>query len=262
MTDSALPSRGRKATVGVAVAAAAILAGAAVSERSRLAESFVVLDHLRWSWLPAAIVLEALSMGAFAWMFRRLLTAGHVRHDRASMLATVYAANAVSVTVPLAGPELATAILFRRFTRHGADALLAGWVLLAGGVITTAAWVLILAGGGLVSGHALATAITVPFALLTVAAIAMAATAVRQPRLRALLGAVRRLGRGARQPAAAPAGRASRANSQGVDRAAGSAAAAGVRLGAGVRCRAGQLAHRRRGAGRQHSRRRRRRPVA
>ena len=187
MTDSALPSRGRKATVGVAVAAAAILAGAAVSERSQLAESFVVLDHMRWSWLPAAIVLEALSMGAFAWMFRRLLTAGHVRHDRASMLATVYAANAVSVTVPLAGPELATAILFRRFTRHGADALLAGWVLLAGGVITTAAWVLILAGGGLVSGHALATAITVPFAFLTVAAIAVAATAVRQPRLRALL---------------------------------------------------------------------------
>jgi uncharacterized protein (TIRG00374 family) len=187
VTDSALPSRGRKATVGVAVAAAAILAGAAVSERSQLAESFVVLDHLRWSWLPAAIVLEALSMGAFALMFRRLLTAGHVRHDRASMLATVYAANAVSVTVPLAGPELATAILFRRFTRYGADALLAGWVLLAGGVITTAAWVLILAGGGLVSGHALATAITVPFAFLTVAAIAVAATAVRQPRLRALL---------------------------------------------------------------------------
>ena len=209
MTDSARPVRGRKATVAVAVAAAAILAGAAVSERSRLAESFVVLDHMRWSWLPAAIALEALSMGAFARMFRRLLTAGRVRHDRASMLATVYAANAVSVTVPLAGPELATAILFRRFTRHGADALLAGWVLLAGGVITTAAWVLILAGGGLVSGHALATAITVPFALLTVAVIAMAATAVRQPRLRALLEryaawVVGRASRLLRRPAAHP----------------------------------------------------------
>jgi pimeloyl-ACP methyl ester carboxylesterase len=188
VTDSALPRHlGRKSTAGIAVVAAAVLAGAAVAERSQVAVSLTVLGHLRWSWLPAAIVLEALSFAAFAGMFRRLLTAGRVRHGRASMLATVYAANAVSVTVPLAGPELATAILFRRFTRHGADGLLAGWVLLAGGVITTAAWVLILVGGGLASGRALVTTITVPGALLAVAAVATAATAVRRPRLRATL---------------------------------------------------------------------------
>src|SRR3984885_15565869 len=165
---------------------------------------------MRWSWLPAAIVLEALSMGAFALMFRRLLTAGRVRHGRGSVLATVYAANAVSVTVPLAGPELATAILFRRFTRHGADGLLAGWALLAGGVITTAAWVLLLAAGGLASGHALAAAITIPGAVLAVAAIATAATAVRQPRLRATLEryvawALREATRLLRRPAGNPA---------------------------------------------------------
>jgi uncharacterized protein (TIRG00374 family) len=188
VTDSALSRRpGRKSTAGIAVVAAAVLAGVAVTERSQVAMSLRVLGHLRWSWLPVAIVLESLSMAAFAGMFRRLLTAGRVSHGRASMLATVYAANAVSVTVPLAGPELATAILFRRFTRHGADRLLAGWVLLAGGVITTAAWILILVGGGLASGRALATAITVPCALLAVAAVATAATAVRRPRLRATL---------------------------------------------------------------------------
>ena len=188
MTDSDLPRHlGRKSTAGIAVVAAAVLAGTAVAERSQVAVSLTVLGHLHWSWLPAAIVLEALSFAAFAAMFRRLLTAGRVRHGRASMLATVYAANAVSVTVPLAGPELATAILFRRFTRHGADGLLAGWVLLAGGVITTAAWVLILVGGGLASGRALVTAISVPGALLAVAAVATAATAVRRPRLRAAL---------------------------------------------------------------------------
>lgn len=188
MTDSALPRhRGRKSTAGVAVAAAAVLAATAVTERTRLAQSFTVLGHLRWSWLPAAIVLESVSMAAFAWMFRRLLTAGRVRHGRIAMLATVYAANAVSVTVPIAGPELGAAILFRRFTRHGADGLLAGWALLAGGVITTAAWVLILAAGGLASGQGLATAITVPLALPAVAAAALAAMAVRQPRLRATL---------------------------------------------------------------------------
>jgi uncharacterized protein (TIRG00374 family) len=211
VTDSALPSRqGKTTTVGVAVAAVAVLAATAANERSRVAESFTVLGHLRWSWLPAAIVLEAVSMAAFAAMFRRLLTAGRVRHGRVSMLATVYAANAVSVTVPLAGPELATAVLFRRFTRHGADALLAGWVLLAGGVITTAAWILILTVGGLTSGHALATAITIPCALLAVAAVATAGAAVRQPRLRAALErylawALRQATGLVRRPAANPA---------------------------------------------------------
>ncbi|HEY6494470.1 MAG TPA: alpha/beta fold hydrolase [Trebonia sp.] len=210
MTDSALPRRGRKSTAGVAVVAAAILAGAAVAERSRVATSLAVLGHLRWSWVPVAIAAEAVSMAAFAWMFRRLLTAGRVRHGRGSMLATVYAANAVSVTVPLAGPELGTAILFRRFTRHGADGLLAGWALLAGGVITTAAWVLILAVGGLVSGQSLATDITIPCALLAVAAVVAAVAATRRPRLRGALerygawtlGRVTRL---TRRPAADPA---------------------------------------------------------
>jgi pimeloyl-ACP methyl ester carboxylesterase/uncharacterized membrane protein YbhN (UPF0104 family) len=211
VTDSVLPRRrGTTATAGVAVVAVAILAATAVTERSRVAVSLTVLAHLRWSWLPAAIVLEALSMAAFAAMFRRLLTAGRVRPGRGSMLASVYAANAVSVTVPLAGPELATAVLFRRFTRNGADGLLAGWVLLAGGVITTAAWVLILAGGGLASGHSLALAITVPFALLAVTSGATAATAVREPRLRATLEryvawALRQATRLLRRPAANPA---------------------------------------------------------
>jgi uncharacterized protein (TIRG00374 family) len=187
VSDSASPRRRGKTTVGIAVAAAAALAGAVVAERSQLSESFAVLGHLRWSWIPAALVLEVVSMAAFAGMFRRLLTAGRVRHGRMSMLATVFAANAVSVTVPIAGPELATAVLFRRFTRHGADGLLAGWVLLAGGVITTATWTLILAGGGLASGRALATAITIPYVLVSVAAVAVAALAIRQPRLRAAL---------------------------------------------------------------------------
>ena len=188
MTDVALPRpRARKSTVGIAVVAAAVLAGAAVTEQSRLAASLTVLRHMRWSWLPAALVLEALSMAAFAWMFRLLLTAGRVRHGRAAMLATVYAANAVSVTVPIAGPELGTAILFRRFTRRGADGLLAGWVLLAGGVVTNAAWVLILVVGGFTAGHSLTLAITIPGAVLAVVALATAAAAVRRPEVRAVL---------------------------------------------------------------------------
>jgi pimeloyl-ACP methyl ester carboxylesterase len=63
------------------------------------------------------------------------------------MLATAYAATAVSVSVPLAGPALATAFTFRRFTRQGADPPLAGWSLLTGGVISSAAAAIIVVGG-------------------------------------------------------------------------------------------------------------------
>ena len=90
-------------------------------------------------------------MAAFAIMLRRLLAAGGAAEGVRSMLATAYAANALSVSVPLAGPELATAFTFRRFTRQGADAPLAGWSPLAGGIVSSAAAALIPVGGGLAS---------------------------------------------------------------------------------------------------------------
>ena len=114
----------RFAAAAVAVVA---LAAAGVTERATVAASFAVLGHLHWLWIPAAIVLESASMAAFAIMLRRLLATGAARIGLRPMLATAYAANALSVSVPLAGPELATAFAFRRFTRQGADAPLAGW---------------------------------------------------------------------------------------------------------------------------------------
>jgi pimeloyl-ACP methyl ester carboxylesterase/uncharacterized membrane protein YbhN (UPF0104 family) len=163
------------------------MAGAAAAERSRLAGSLTVLARLHWTWVPVGILLEAISMAAFAAMFRRLLSAGRVRPARTSMLGTIYAANAMSVSVPLAGPGVAAAYLFRRFTRLGAGVLLAGWALLAGGVISSVTWALLLVAGGLASGHAVALAITLPFVAFGVIVTAMTVVAARRPRLRAAL---------------------------------------------------------------------------
>jgi pimeloyl-ACP methyl ester carboxylesterase/uncharacterized membrane protein YbhN (UPF0104 family) len=163
------------------------MALAAMAERSRLAASLTVLSRLHWMWVPAGILLEALSMAAFAAMFRRLLSGGGVRTTRISTLTTIYAANAMSVSVPLAGPGLAAAYLFRRFNRLGAGVLLAGWALLAGGVLSAAAWMLLLVGGGLASGRTLALAITVPCVALALIAAVLLALATRRPRLRAAL---------------------------------------------------------------------------
>ena len=147
----------RMAAAGAALAAVTALTVAGVAERTALAASFTVLGHLHWLWIPAALLLESASMAAFAIMLRRLLAAGGASVGVRPMLATAYAANAVSVSVPLAGPALATAFTFRRFTRQGADAPLAGWSLLAGGVISSAAAALVVVGGALASGNLLVT---------------------------------------------------------------------------------------------------------
>jgi uncharacterized protein (TIRG00374 family) len=172
---------------GVVIAAVGLLTAAAAAENSDVAGSLKVLAHLRWTWLAAGIALEVISIAAFAAMFRQLLNAGRIRPRRPQMLVTVYAANAMSVSVPLAGPGLAAAYLFRRFTRFGAGAAGAGWALLAGGVISTIAWVVVLAVGGLASGHAVALAITVPALALAVAVAAAIAAAARYPRARQVL---------------------------------------------------------------------------
>ena len=172
---------------GVAIAAVGLLTTAAAAENSDVAGSLKVLAHLRWTWVVAGIALEVISIAAFATMFRQLLKAGRARPRRSEVLVTVYAANALSVSVPLAGPGLAAAYLFRRFTRFGAGAVSAGWTLLAGGVISITAWVVVLAVGGLASGHTVALAITVPALALAVGVAATIAVAARYPRLRQVL---------------------------------------------------------------------------
>jgi uncharacterized membrane protein YbhN (UPF0104 family)/pimeloyl-ACP methyl ester carboxylesterase len=165
----------------VAIVAVGLLTAAAAAENSDVAGSLKVLARVRWTWLAAGVALEVISIAAFAAMFRQLLRAGRVRARRSEMLVTVYAANAMSVSVPLAGPGLAAAYLFRRFSRSGAGAVGAGWTLLAGGVISTTAWVVVLAAGGLASGDTVALAITVPALAFAVAAAATIAVAARYP---------------------------------------------------------------------------------
>jgi len=168
--------------IAAAIVAIAALAAAGVAGRAAVAASFTVLGHLHWLWIPAAVLLESASMAAFAIMQRRLLAAGGASVGIRPMLATAYAANAVSVSVPLAGPALATAFTFRRFTRQGADAPLAGWSLLTGGVISSAAAALVVVGGALASGNILVAAVAVPGGVLAVTALVVAGAAARRPR--------------------------------------------------------------------------------
>ncbi len=171
-----------------AVALAAVVA-AVVTGWPALTESVALLGHRHgiWIWILVAAAGEAGSVAAFAVMFRKLLTAGGARIGIRPMLATTYAANALSVSVPIAGSWLGTAYTFRRFTGQGADAPLAGWALLAGGMASFAAAALVLAGGALSSGNIVIAAVAAPGGVLAVAAMAAAGAAVRRPRLRGAL---------------------------------------------------------------------------
>jgi uncharacterized membrane protein YbhN (UPF0104 family) len=88
---------------GVAAAGAALAAvtAAGVGERTAVAASFTVLAHPQWQWIPAALLLETVSMAAFAVMLRRLLAAGGAPvpwHDLLLVYGTGVAAQSLNIT--------------------------------------------------------------------------------------------------------------------------------------------------------------------
>lgn len=131
-------------------------------------------------------------MAAFALMQQRLLRAGGTRLGHRPMLATIFAANALSVSVPLAGPELGTAFTFRRFKTQGAPTALAGWCLLVGGVVSWIGASVVLVAGGATSGNEVVALVAFLASVLVVAAgVALSRTLTRpqlSPRLERALG--------------------------------------------------------------------------
>jgi uncharacterized protein (TIRG00374 family) len=158
-----------------------------VTRRHALAASATRLAHLRWAWVPLAIGLEWESISVFARMQRRLLAAGGANVSAGPMLATVYAANAIATSLPLAGPELGAAFTYRRFKRQGVSTPVAGWTLMMGGVLSPLAGVFVLVVGALLSGNDVVAVFGILGGILGVAAIVGLHLAIRQPRLRSAL---------------------------------------------------------------------------
>jgi uncharacterized membrane protein YbhN (UPF0104 family) len=161
----------------------AVVAFFVVTKRATLTSSIGRLGHPHWSWIPVALVLEAVSMATFVSMQSLLLRAGGTRIGHRPMMATIYAANALAVSVPVAGPELGTAFTFRRFTKQGADTSLASWALLVGGLVSSVGAILVLAVGGALSGNVLVAGLAIGAGLVVVAVGASLRTAVGRPNL-------------------------------------------------------------------------------
>jgi uncharacterized protein (TIRG00374 family) len=172
---------------GLSVLTVAAFVVLVVGKRTALTRSLGRIGHPQWSWIALGIALEASSMTTFAMMQRRLLRIGGRRVGTRPMMATILAANALSVSVPVAGPELGAAFTFRRFKDQGADTSLAAWTLLVGGLASWFGAIVVLAAGGVLSGNVVVTGVTIGAALLAVSAGLAVWVGVGRTRLRLVI---------------------------------------------------------------------------
>ena len=185
--------RRARALVVLAVALAG-LAGLGWLERRSVRHSLTVLGHARVRLILLAIFAESASMVTLARLQRRLLRAGGVRLPITSMLVIIYASNAISVSIPIAGYPMSAAFSFRSFARRGADRSLAAWVLAISGVISAVAFALIVATGAMLSGSAVAAVVGASGALTTIVPVLGCLIALHNDRLRTRLESVGALG--------------------------------------------------------------------
>ena len=161
-------------------------------------------------------------MASFAHLQCRLLRAGTARVELRAVLATVYAGNALSSSVPFAGSQMSVVFVFRRFKRLGVEATVAGWTLVVAGLISSLASALLLVVGAVLTGNDIVAATGAAAGIVGVAILVVATAAVRRP---AVLTALQRpagwtlrhawgvLGRPERDPDAAIASLAARLGS-------------------------------------------------
>ena len=227
---------------GVSVLTVTAFVVLVLGRRTALTRSLGRIGHPEWSWISLAVLLEASSMVTFAMMQRRLFRVGGRRVGTRPMMATTFAANALSVSVPVAGPELGAAFTFRRFKEQGADTSLAGWTLLAGGLASWFGAIFVLGAGGLLSGNVVVTGVTVIGALLGVFAGLALWVGVGRTGLRLVGHALGGMGDPLRVATRFPSHRRSNRSGQWLDRGSRVAAPLEGRVGQDRWVGAGQLA--------------------
>jgi putative heme transporter len=135
-----------------------VLVSVIIVERHTLAESLHVLAHLNWAWFLLALVSELVSLSAFGLSRQELLRVSGRPPRFGTVMAITYASNALSISVPFAGAELALVFSYRQFRRHGVDAATTGWTLAVSAIFSTSALALLLVIGALAGSASLASA--------------------------------------------------------------------------------------------------------
>lgn len=154
----------------VGTALIAVLAGEVFLLAPSVRDAVRRLSDVNWWWVGAAIASQAVSMNAFGRLQRRLLGAAGVPVRPLDSTLVVYAASAMSISLP-GGPLFATTFTFRQTRHWGASRVVASWQLAMSGVLATAGLALMGVAGGVLVGSTtnlvgLAVAIALTIALL------------------------------------------------------------------------------------------------
>jgi putative heme transporter len=202
-----------------AVLAVAVLTVIVVLSRHTLAQSLHVLPDASPGWLLLALAAEAVSLTSFGLSRQGLLRVSGDPVTLRSVMVTTYASNALGLSVPFAGTELAVVYSYRQFRRAGLDAATVSWSLTVSWICSTASLALLLIAGsvagpllgGRLAAESAAGLAGAAFYLLPAAGVLLA---LRFGRVRsALRAALGRLAGLSRRLFGRPAG-----DSDGVDR--------------------------------------------
>ena len=135
-----------------------------------------ILARASWYWLVAALVLQTSAIGTLARQQRRFLEVRGGRYPLPSVVATTYAGNAISVSLPVVGPAAAAVFSYKRFTKIGVEPSVASWALAMSGIYTTVTYAAVTAiaaaftgsRAGVISGVVSIAVIVVPALVLLV----------------------------------------------------------------------------------------------
>jgi putative heme transporter len=172
------------------VLAVAVIVTVVILDRHALGQSLSALGGLDPRWFALAILFEIGSLVAFGLSRRRLLRADGDQARFSSVMAITYAGNALSMSIPFAGAQLAVVFSYQQFRRRGLDPAVTGWALGVSAIASSSALAIVLVIGALAGGAPVANAVgflgAAVFALPAITVI----LALRYPRARVVANRV------------------------------------------------------------------------
>ena len=188
--DGARVRRHRWRRIALLVVGTAVIVTVVILDRHALGQSLAALGSLDMTWFALAIACEIGSLVAFGLSRRRLLRADGDQARFSSVMAITYAGNALSMSIPFAGAQLAAVFSYQQFRRRGLDPATTGWALGVSAIASSSALAMVLVVGALAGGAPLATAVgflgAAVFALPAITVI----LALRFPRARVVANRV------------------------------------------------------------------------
>jgi putative heme transporter len=152
-----------------------------VTQHDELGHALAGVAHAKLRLVVFAVLCERASMIAFARVQVRLLRAGGQRLTLAEAVGLVFAGNALSLSVPIAGPGLAVAFTYRELDRRQVKHHAAAFALAISGVLSTVSLALIVAAALLASGNPVAAILGLLPATAIVGGIAAVLLSLRVP---------------------------------------------------------------------------------